>query len=244
MRWWEFEKSPKIREFSEPPAFSGLSANFRLLRTSAHSWISAIRLQIGYFGSISRHFPTVRLRIASRWEFKMALAICGPPATFGARRRSTATQNTTVNSTFLSNFCHYWVHPSKYLADGDSKKRQEFANFQNSSSFPNLQKIFRLLRKSAQSWISEIRLEIGYLRLNFHAFWQFSVEPSTAGNSEYRFFCTPPGTIGPHSQNTTGNWPFLPNFHPFSGHPHRKYYADEIQNFAEYSRISEISGIF
>ena len=52
----EIQKSAENSRFPRTPSFFELSADFRLLRKSAHSWISEIRLKIGYFGSISRHF--------------------------------------------------------------------------------------------------------------------------------------------------------------------------------------------
>ena len=78
---WKFKNALKIREF---PEFLEFAEIFPTPAKIGEPWVAEIRLHIVYFWLKSHAFLTMRLRIYIRWEFKMALKICGPPATFGA----------------------------------------------------------------------------------------------------------------------------------------------------------------
>ena len=161
----------------------------------------------------------MRLRIFSRWKFKMPPAICGSPATFGAMSQIIRKLRMRLK---IGHFCPISTHFEYLQANIEPlgiRKIDENSRIPRISEFPE---IFRLMRKSAHSWVAEIRLEIGYFYLYSQAFfdlWPYNLQPleirSIARNLRATGNFRAPVADPRKTQNTTENWPFLPNLDAF-----------------------------
>ena len=143
---------------------------------------------------------------------------------------------------------HSRVRPSKYLADGDSKKRRKFANVQNSPEFSEFAEIFPTfaqigavvdIRDTAGNWLfaAQFPCILASFRITSNR-WKFKISLflHTAGNFR------PPFADLPKHRLRLEIGHFYPTFTNF-WHPKENITQMGIRNVAEYSRIPEISGI-
>ena len=147
---WEFEiaENSRIPEFPELASIFSTPAQIGALlgsRNTTRSWLFLAQ------------FPATYRIIFSRWEFKIALGIFGPPETSGSLSQIIQKLRMRLKiGHFLPNFDPFWIPPMQILS------RWKFEKSLKIPEFPESPAISRLLRKSAHSWIAEIRLGIGY----------------------------------------------------------------------------------